>query len=381
MTVVIVGNPTFPNKALKFSSTETIDEIRKEFQRRYNVKGGGLSTSEAGDEVPDFIVDNSTSYFVDYELRVKEQFKRAMEECYENEDVPPTILISEVSLTTANNLIQRLNFTVVEEKFTPSKSYNNMNIFNPFVWRRHINDNHNSINNNDTAVKHITEELSKFCGLINKPKGFMIVDVHLQTHLLDVNDSKIGNFSGGSDVIIVPMKTSLNFLSREICMLFELRRDSYEQGVAQAIIELICARCLSFQPQVMVVLTDLCTGASVYRTHYDCESKQFSIWEYPLISLTNMAMVVSDFLLTTAIPRADYQPREDLNDPRGEGVKSFKRMKLSTSEVLEQHLEMLQDAENIQERAQITASILRAFDMGESTYVSMILDEESVEHE
>eukprot|EP01041_Mallomonas_annulata_P002545 gene2545-4964_t len=208
-----------------------------------------------------------------------------------------TISISAVTISFVDRLNTRLKLPIMEKDFLPDLT-KDLNIFDPFDWAGQSKDSYGNI----------------------------------------------GCIRGGSDVVIVPRNASRHFLLYQICVLFELRTNSFEDGIPQAVLELVCARCLSFQPQVMVVLTDLCT---------------------------DMAMVVSEVLSTTAVPRGDYQAREDLNDPREEGVKSFKRIKLSSSEVLEQHLEMLQDAENIQERAQITASMLRAFYMGESTYAKV----------
>eukprot|EP01041_Mallomonas_annulata_P001403 gene1402-2697_t len=278
-----------------------------------------------------------------------------------------SITISNASDTVANNLTKKLGFAQ-SQKFLENTIDNNTTLFDSFDWAGKNEDQ-----GMERATLHIKSQLSKFYHHFDKPNGFKIVDIHRNKSLLDVCDDNVGTIHGGSDVAIVPTYTVIRAISQQISVLFELKStSSFEKSLAQATIELVAARCLSEQPQVMVVLTDLCTGASVLRTHYDCALKQFVIWEYNL-SLTDMAILVSEFLMTTAVPRAEYMAREGSTDPRDEGVLTFKRTKLCTSEIINQHLEMLADAKTIQEKAEITSSLLRLYDMDHSSYLSMYL--------
>ena len=83
---------------------------------------------------------------------------------------------------------------------------------------------------------------------------------------LSLVDEKIGEISGGTAIIIVPFKTAKAGYRKAISVIFEIKtevnmmkgRDQFE---SQCFVELLAARCVSDQPYVLVVLTDLVSEA------------------------------------------------------------------------------------------------------------------------
>jgi len=97
----------------------------------------------------------------------------------------------------------------------------------------------------------------------------------------------------------------------------------------QAMLELIAACSISNQ-KVLVVLTDLVTGAMVYELRFNIECQSFSLSEYEA-NLDQMAVLVANYLSDAVVPDAKYVPRDD-TDEKGQAACAWKRLKLSHDE-------------------------------------------------
>ena len=105
----------------------------------------------------------------------------------------------------------------------------------------------------------------------------------------------IACISGASDVAIVPYKTAKGGINREVSVLFEIKTDEnvsqYEDGLihfeSQALVEHLAARCLSYQPGVLVMLTDLVSGAVLYKFEFSPDVHGFEVAEKEITLCTS----------------------------------------------------------------------------------------------
>ena len=218
---------------------------------------------------------------------------------------------------------------------------------------------------------HIENQLKKFGVRIGRG-GYKVVDVHKNKQLLDFSDEKIGEISGGTDVVVVPYKTANASISRSVSVLWELKTDDNSAQYADALmhfesqgfIELLAARCLSDQPGVLVVITDLVSGAVLLDIVYKEQYAQFDVVEYE-VTLDQMGCMVAQFLSETAVPDASYRPMDEQN-PRDVSVIAFKKTKLShdVGVALEHFNEMVTDTEpNSRERAYLVEQLFRSMEV------------------
>lgn len=221
------------------------------------------------------------------------------------------------------------------------------------------------------ARNHIEAQLIKF-GVTIGVGGFKVVDVHKNSTLLNLKEEKIGNISGGSDVVLLPFKTSVKGAQESLSVLFELKtHDNVLKygGLAhfepQAELELLAARCVSDQPGVLVVLTDLVSAAILYYIEYSPDQQIFEVVERPA-TLDEMGAVVAEFLTSTAVPRSDYRPLEHRNDPRETACLQFKKTKLTHDVGLAfEHFEDMTDdtVPNSKERVELVKQLFASMDV------------------
>ena len=239
--------------------------------------------------------------------------------------------------------------------------------FTPFDWAGRDEDE-----GLPDARDHIEVQLKNF-GVRIGPGGYKIKDVGKNKTLLDVDDEKVGRIRGGTDVAVVPFMTADAGIHLVCSVLFELKTDANVQKYAnglkefepQAVTELLAARCLSQQPGVLVVLTDLVSGAILYKMGYNEADNVFHVAEQET-SLDGMGVIVTEFLDRTAVPCATFQPNEAANNPRDIPCIAFKRTKLSHDVGLawEHFEEMAEDTEpNSRERAQLVDQLFRAMEV------------------
>jgi hypothetical protein len=171
-----------------------------------------------------------------------------------------------------------------------------------------------------------------------------LLDVHNERTMLNINDSRF-TLHGGTDIMIVPFKTSKIAAEFELCVLFELKTDvtinTKANHTYQAIAELIAARYNSNQPNVLVVLTDVNSTASAFELAH-LGGANFSVISYNNLTLEQMASKVSSFLQSSVVADAHYRPPADEASASEfeKGVVNFKRAKVQQlSNLAYEHLQ------------------------------------------
>lgn len=211
-------------------------------------------------------------------------------------------------MATYNAFAQKLQLATVSKGHPRPPSER---VFTPFNWTT------NEDSGTASAMRHLRDQLSTNFDMNLENSNFELVDIHSIHDFLNVQDEKIGKVSGGTDLIIVPSDIATISYQAGLCVLFELKtataypakKNKYK---AQSLLELVCARYLSNQPCVIVVLTDLFSEAIVYSINLVDGGYQF--FEYTL-SLSQMADFVVEFIASqcrrSAISLSDSR-EEDL---------------------------------------------------------------------
>ena len=217
---------------------------------------------------------------------------------------------------------------------------------------------------------YIEERLKKYDAPIKNVDGFKVVDVHKMRNLLSIDDEKIGSINGGTDILIVPSMTDEMGFNKTINVVFEIKtaanlEKGYEKFEKQCFLELLCARVLSDQPSVLVILTDLSSGAMSFEIQYAVDYKRFTVHKTEL-SLNQLWTTVTKFLAEKAVPDVSFFPVEESGIERDLPVIEFKKTKLSHNVglALEHFDEMREDTEpNSRERALLMADLFRAMEV------------------
>ena len=275
-----------------------------------------------------------------------------------------TVLISRATQTKVDSLFRHVGFNIL---IGDDLNAEDGASFEAFTWNGRSEDD-----GLPDARTHIENQMRNF-GVILGRGGYKIVDVHTNNQLLNVNDEKIGVISGGSDIAVVPFKTANAGIKNAICVLWEVKTEEntsqYADGLRhfqpQALIELLAARCLSEQPGVLVVLTDLVSGALLLKIVYNEEYKGFDVVEYET-TLHQMGVMVAQFLSQTSVPDASFRPVEARENPRDFSVITFKKTKLShdVGLALEHFNDMVDDTEpNSRERAYLVEQLFKSMDI------------------
>lgn len=268
------------------------------------------------------------------------------------EDKESTIVISHANTSAVRSLYQRVGF--VNVMIDPPA---NALPIEPFDWgdsgeasgtplvRDHMN-------------KWLTENVQGFAD------HFKLEDTHASHSILNFQDELIGNISGGADMIIVPNRTAATSFPQEICVVFELKTakqvastEGLRHFANSAMTEFVAANYLSYQPAVMTILTDLCSGAIIWCAEWvsnDSPSGGKVLVTECNATIGQMASMLNSFLMTKPIREPDFQP-ETRNDPRGERFYAMKRKHTDISDQISR-FEILTDgtADWSKERAAAT---------------------------
>ena len=270
------------------------------------------------------------------------------------------VVISTVTQSRVNRLYEQVGFSISEGDPYPSSDLQ----FEPFFWNGRKEDEAL-----EDARAHIESQLRKFKVPLGRG-GYKVVDVRTMKDLLNVVDDRIGEISGGTDIIIVPFKTAKAGYRKAINVIFEIKtevnmtkgRDQFE---SQCFVELLAARCISDQPYVLVVLTDLASEAVLFEIEYNERYKRFTVHQ-ATVTLDQVGTNVANFLTAKAVPDVNFRALEDENNPRDFPVIEFKKTKLShdVGLALEHFNEMREDTEpNSRERALLAADLFRAMEV------------------
>ena len=241
----------------------------------------------------------------------------------ESDAQTPTLVISAVTNEKFQSVMSKFGIVSIDETDDVPDIPQEFLVFD---W-------HNNAENDKIpdALNHLQTELKKF-GCFFGRGGYKILDVHSNKSFLNFHDKKIGKVSGTSDLAIVPYKTAKSGAMFQTVALVELKSEMNVQKAeglysfsSQAKLELIASWCLSHQ-RVLVVLTDLVSGAIVFELSYDPRNESFGLIEYR-VSLSQMAFLVTTYLTTKVKPDASYLPIDD--DEFSIPKLVFKRTKLS----------------------------------------------------
>jgi hypothetical protein len=284
---------------------------------------------------------------------------------YFAEEKEMTMTMSSISGETFDNIMRMLELTTEDgEHIIPPVIE-----FIPFNWNGRDEDNAQAMTD---AFNHLTAQLTNFATPVEVQfgrGGYKVVDVHRSRSILKVHDARF-RLSGGTDFVIVPYKTAAIGAASQICVLFELKTDvalNTTSHCFQAMAELIAARYNSNQPNVLAVLTDLHSRASVYELVYNGNA-QYTIVVWNDLTLAQMATKVVNFLKTSTIANNRYVPPDDMTAAQDyeRGVVDFRRNKIQrvTSLALEQLQDMMMDPTSwtYSEKRQLFANVFASIE-------------------
>jgi hypothetical protein len=229
------------------------------------------------------------------------------------------------------------------------------------------------------ARAHLENELKKFGIEFGRGK-YQLYDVHTKKTLLSLDDRKTGKLNGGTDLIIGPYGLHEIGVVQQSCVAVELKSaENVEQNgldafTAQATLELIASNYFSNQMTV-VLLTDLCSGASVFTLNRN-EHDSISVVIYEKLTISQGAQFVADHIAKDCVPARNHvleygEKDADLT------LKVFKKSRVSPLEdsvEWEHFQDMLQDcAPGTRERAEIINQLYRSCDFPQPSYLSMFV--------
>jgi hypothetical protein len=272
-----------------------------------------------------------------------------------------TIVISEATQARVIRLLEGISVGIIDDEFEGSTQSIS---FSPFNW-----NGLSEIQGTPYARDHLEKELKKFGAKFGRG-NYKLVDCHSLRDLLSFDDNKIGKISGGSDLIIVPFKTAQEGYRQQISVVFELKTDEnvrisggLQSFFPQGLCQLLAARVSSYQPKILVVVTDLASEAAVFQLTYDKTHGSFNVIK-TLCTLSEMATFVTEFLSTNAVPDAYHRPLE--SNPNDEEVITFKKTKVSNDHglVMEHFKEIIEDPEStMEERHHFLRQLLMSSDI------------------
>ncbi len=207
-----------------------------------------------------------------------------------------TIVVSEATNKKAQDLVQKIKFSVVASRFLSSIQQPHCE---PFTW---LGD---EASGTPAACIHLRGLLTQ--AGVNFDAEFQLEDCHTNKQLLDFSDDNIGKITGGTDLVITPIYTAVISRPHQICVIVELKTTAKmsERGIdafnAPAIVEFVSANCLSYQPSIMAVLTDLNSHSKAWVSRYDPLREHIIVLEYSNLSLSAMVSLMAEHLNTAVI--------------------------------------------------------------------------------
>lgn len=242
---------------------------------------------------------------------------------YKSEEKEMTITLSNMTKNTFENFLRVFELTMEEGDEIDAQATQ----FTPFNWNGRDEDDVEAMTE---VTNHLSTQLSNF-GVQFGRGGYKLIDVHTDHTILNIQDSRF-KLRGGTDLVIVPFKTAKRGAASELCVLFELKTDVAIDTTThsyQAVAELIAARYNSYQPNVLVVLTDANSTASIYELVHNGDA-DFKIVVSDDLTLAQMATKVCRFLSTSTVARSDYKPSADLTTATEfeRGVLAFRSNKI-----------------------------------------------------
>ena len=133
----------------------------------------------------------------------------------------------------------------------------------------------------------------------------------------------------------------------------------------QSIMELCSARCTSNQPGILVIITNLVSGAAAFSTtSYDEVTKTLHV-KRTMLTLGQIFPFITEFLSSFAKPNPIFVPTLDSDNIVEQSVVKFKRAKLSGVEgsIAWEHLEeeLLDNNSDGRTRVLLTKDFFRSY--------------------
>ena len=166
----------------------------------------------------------------------------------------------------------------------------------------------------------------------------------------------------------------------QACVLFEWKTPidleaHSEESTAQAKVELIAARCLSRQPLVSVVLTDMSSKAIIYQFAFNESENKFYI-KTMCINVKQICPYVFSFLQAYAEPSPLFTPSVDSERAIERALVALKRQKINGDIpfALEHLLEEMEDdsPENLHHRRALAISFFQSLDPEHVLYLPFL---------
>ncbi len=228
-----------------------------------------------------------------------------------------SIAISQATNKKAKGLIDRVGFAFIACEFLfPIHC-------EPYVW---LGD---EVSGTPAACLHLKGLLTE--AGINFDTEFQLKDCHHDKQLLDFTDDNIGKITGGTDLVITPKGTADFSLAHEICIVVELNTTNKmnERGInafdAAAIVEFVSANCLSYQPSIMAVLTDLNANSKAWVSRYDPARGHIIVLEYSNLSLGAMVALMAEHLKNAVVKDNAFVPLPSSTKPEAQRSLAIKR--------------------------------------------------------
>ncbi len=252
-----------------------------------------------------------------------------------------TIVISQSSNSAAFQLMNRVGVSSTEDKTYPHVAQN----FNRFEWPADQTEKQAT----PAALAHFARELEEFVKL--GEKGYQLFDTHNQNNLLNVESSRVGKISGGTDAVIAPLRTAADTVTKCACVIFELKKNLFKSSspkkgkcnnldvltetvsemsmndtnnmdtsnipdaYPQLVTEAVAAALISNQP-VLSILTDLHSDSNVALTLlYNRDMDTYCVDRYLNLTLSQMAHFVAQFLSENCEPRVHYITKVESESP------------------------------------------------------------------
>jgi len=299
---------------------------------------------------------------------VKEAYREVLEEQKGQE-----LTFSEYSEGALRNYLVRLHvgFELGDNSVLPATALE----FQPFVWGI-CGENEDTLR----ASTHLVAQLERF-GVEFGAGHYELYDVHDKKDLLKVEDKKTGKLNGETDLILGPHGLHVLGLVQQSCVAVELKtqasviaNNGFGSFTAQATLELIACNYFSNQMTV-VLLTDLCSGASIFTLRRN-ENESMSVIIYENLAVSQAAQFIVNHLIEDCVPIKNYV-LEQGEKSADVALRAFKKSRVSALEdsvEWEQFQEMLQDCPPCtSERAEIINQLYRSCGFPQPAYLNMFI--------
>jgi hypothetical protein len=214
--------------------------------------------------------------------------------------------------------------------------------FAKFAW-----GSRSEVQGTAAAISFVREQLS-VSGVHFGTDGYKLFGLHNQPQYLDTVISGKYALKGTSDVAIAPYHTVEAYSAFVACVLIEFKTTAQfeNDNTPQLLAETMALRCLSCQPSVLCVLTDLNDGAFVAKTAWNDVPMKTIVEVSNKVTVSQMYRCIADFLCTSTVPEMSQIPMnpelpyDPVFEPAMQMKKLLKRKRGDSSSAVEQYEEL-----------------------------------------